>query len=77
LAARFAVARGDAYRAGTFWGAVEAIEEREPTPAWTKQRRPYAEAMGAVAGPEFDRGRERGRAITPAEVRLAAVRAPA
>jgi predicted ATPase len=75
MVARIAAARGDAYRAGTFWGAVEAVEEREPTPAWTKQRRPYEDAMGAVAGPEFDRGRERGLTLTPSQA-LDAVRAP-
>jgi hypothetical protein len=75
VAARIAAARDDAYRAGAFWGALEASEEREPTPAWTRQRGQYDEAMSKIAGPEFDRGCRRGRTLTLVEA-LQALRAP-
>ena len=76
LVARVAAGRGDAYRAGTFWGVVDALEARESIPNWwATQRRVFEAALAAVAGADFDRGRERGRTLTPAEA-LEEARAP-
>jgi hypothetical protein len=74
-AARVAALRKDPYRAGTYWGALEAAEEREPSPAWSGSRAEHEAALAEVAGPEFDRGCERGGKLSLAEA-LDAVRTP-
>jgi tetratricopeptide (TPR) repeat protein len=74
-AARIAVARGDAFRAGLFWGAVEAGEERELVGLWSAARDEDEGAIAAVAGHDFEQGRERGRTLSR-EAALDAVRAP-
>ena len=74
-AARIAAARGDAYRAGTFWGAFEAAEERDFNALWEQVREQHEAPLAAVAGLEFDRGREHGRSLSVSEA-LDAVRAP-
>jgi hypothetical protein len=66
-AAWIAAARGDEYRAGILWGAIEAAEERQPNPAWTKQREQYHERVAVVSGAEFERGRVRGRTLSQTE----------
>ena len=66
-AARIAAARGDQLRGGTLWGAVEAIEEREPQPAWARSRGEYEAAARVVGGDEFERGRAQGRTLTVPE----------
>ena len=63
-AATVAAHGGDAYRAGSLWGAVQALEERQPTPAFARDRAQYEESLAAAAGREFDRGRERGRVFS-------------
>ena len=58
-------ASGDAYRAGTFWGAVEAIEERSRLrPLPDRSRR------SAVRRTRFDAPRARTRALGRGGVRL-------
>ena len=66
-AALVAAHGGDAYRAGTLWGAVEAMEERQPTPAFAPDRPKHEESLAVAAGREFDRGREHGRALSVEE----------
>jgi hypothetical protein len=65
-AAWIAAARGDEYRAGMLWGAIEAAEERQPNPAWTRHRQ-YHERVAVVSGAEFERGRVRGRTLSQTE----------
>jgi predicted ATPase len=62
--AALAAQRGEAERAGTLWGAVESISEREPkatTGQALMEYRPYVER---VEGPEFERGRAHGRTLS-------------
>jgi tetratricopeptide (TPR) repeat protein len=70
-AAWLAAARGDVYRAGMFWGAVERAEEQRPTPGWTAQRDYYHERVGVAGGPDFERGRAQGRALSYPEAMAA------
>jgi predicted ATPase len=67
LLARIAAIEGSAERAGVIWGAVEAEEERAPVGQWEAERAEYAEPVLAAAGADFDRGRERGRALSLAD----------
>jgi predicted ATPase/class 3 adenylate cyclase len=64
LLARTAAATGRTERAGVLWGAVETEEARGPVGQWEGERAKYAKAMLAAAGPEFDRGRAAGRALS-------------
>ena len=66
-ALRLAAARREPLRAGVLWGAIEAIEEREPTPAWTRSRGEFEASTRVVGGDEFERGRAQGRTLTVAE----------
>jgi predicted ATPase len=65
LLATFAAADGDSRRAGTLWGAVEALEERGE--AWmldpTERARYEAAALGP-GGAELEAGRTRGHALS-------------
>ena len=61
---RAAAARDDAERAGTLWGAIEADEARGPLGFWEQRRDEYAALLAPVFGPEFDRAREAGRALS-------------
>jgi hypothetical protein len=70
-AAWLAAARGDVYLAGMFWGAVERAEEQRPTPGWTAQRDYYHERVGVAGGPDFERGRAQGRALSYPEAMAA------
>jgi tetratricopeptide (TPR) repeat protein len=55
---------GRTERAGILWGAVETEESRGPVGQWENERAEYEAAVLAVAGPDFERGRVAGRALT-------------
>jgi predicted ATPase len=52
-----AAEHGDAYRAGTLWGAIGAEELRGRIGPWEDDRERYAAHALAVRGTEFERGR--------------------
>jgi tetratricopeptide (TPR) repeat protein len=64
LSAWGAAARGQAERAGTHWGAVEAEAEREPIGQWETERDEYAGYVFVAAGPEFESSRAEGRILS-------------
>ena len=66
LAAGAAIAalRGDAERAGVLWGAVEAVAEREPKATTEQALVEYGPYVERVTGPDFERGRAHGRALS-------------
>ncbi len=67
-----AAAGGEAVRAGTLWGAVESLAEREPRPTTIAGLREYEEYVEGIRGPDFDQGRTRGRTLSlEAAVRVA------
>jgi predicted ATPase/class 3 adenylate cyclase len=55
---------GRAERAGTLWAAVETEEARGPVGQWEAERPEYEAAVLAATGPDFERGRMAGRALT-------------
>jgi predicted ATPase len=59
-----AAAHGDAHRAGTLWGAIEADEARGPLGFWEQRRDEYAARLTPAFGPEFDRACEAGRGLS-------------
>jgi tetratricopeptide (TPR) repeat protein len=64
LGARIAAFRDEAERAGTLWGAVEAVAEREPKSTTEQALLEYWPYVERVGGPDFERGRARGRALS-------------
>jgi predicted ATPase len=56
--------RGDEWRAGLQWGAVEAEEARAPVGQWETERETYAERVTAGSGAELERGRRKGRGLS-------------
>jgi ATP/maltotriose-dependent transcriptional regulator MalT len=64
LLARAAVEHGRLERAGTIWGSVEAEERHGPFGQWEREGSDYSAPVLAHDGPEFARGRERGRSLT-------------
>jgi predicted ATPase/class 3 adenylate cyclase len=62
--AAIAAVDGDPVRAGTLWGAAEAVGEREPRPTTAEALREYAPYVEPARGADFDRGRARGRALS-------------
>lgn len=68
LLARIAAHTNRAELAGTLWGAIETEEARGIIGQWEAERAEYLTDVAKVAGPEFDRGRERGRNFTLAEI---------
>ena len=62
--AAIAAAQLQAERAGTLWGALEAVAEREPRPTTTAGLRECEEYVERVQGEEFEAGRARGRTLT-------------
>jgi predicted ATPase/class 3 adenylate cyclase len=66
--ARIAAKTGRPHLAGTLWGAIETEEARGPVGQWESERPEYEAAVLAAAGPDFDRGRAAGRALTLDEV---------
>jgi predicted ATPase/class 3 adenylate cyclase len=67
LLAYAAATRGDASRAGLLWGAIEREEQRGPVGQWEAERDVYATTVLALSGPELERGREAGRALSLAQ----------
>jgi hypothetical protein len=69
--------RGDAYRAGWLWGAIEAEEAKGPIGAisppvspwsgWETERERYLAHVEAVKRPEFEGGRRDGLSVTLSE----------
>lgn len=59
-----AAARGDLARAGRFWGAVEAEEQRRTVGVWESERERFATRVQAHAGPDLERGLEEGRRLS-------------
>ena len=64
LGARIAAVQDDAERAGALWGALEAVAEREPKPTTEQAILEYGPYVERAAGPEFERGRAHGRALS-------------
>jgi tetratricopeptide (TPR) repeat protein len=63
-AAAIAALRKQVVRAGILWGALEAVAVRDPrstTQNAIRENTPYVEG---VQGPDFEKGRERGRAFS-------------
>jgi predicted ATPase/class 3 adenylate cyclase len=61
LLAGAAAARGDAGRAGTLWGAIEAEERRDRIGSgWEGERADYASRLEPVAGADFEQARTEG-----------------
>ena len=57
-------ARGEAERAGTLWGSIEAEEERMLLGRWAAYGHEYADRVLGPDDPEFELGRRRGRELT-------------
>ena len=64
LLAWIARLRGDEWRAGLLWGAVEAEEARAPIGQWETERELYLERVTAGSGDELERGRRKGRELS-------------
>jgi predicted ATPase len=62
--AALAAQRGEAERAGTLWGAVESISEREPKGTTAQALEEYRPHVERVEGPDFERGRAHGRTLS-------------
>jgi predicted ATPase len=62
--ARIAAETGREERAGLLWGAIEAEEERSRMGAWAKERDRLGAPVLAHEGPDFERGREKGRLLS-------------
>jgi predicted ATPase len=62
--AALAAMRGEAARAGTLWGAVEAARERDARPTTAEALAEYGPNVEPVRGEEFETGRTRGHALS-------------
>jgi predicted ATPase len=62
--ARIATERGDSARAGRLWGVIEAEEARGRIGRWENARDELAGAILGGPGPEFERGRAEGQAMS-------------
>jgi predicted ATPase len=62
--AALAAQRGDAVRAGTLWGALEAVAEREPKPTTEQAIAEYQPFVEPVRGEGFEQGRAHGRTLS-------------
>ena len=62
--AALAAALGDSVRAGTLWGAVEGIADREPRPTTARVIAEYGPRVEPVQGEEFERARAYGRTLS-------------
>ena len=61
--ARVDAETGREERAGLLWGAIEAEEDRRPLGGWAKERDRLGGPILAHAGPDFERGRDRGHGL--------------
>jgi hypothetical protein len=64
LLALAAAERGEAERGGRLWGAIEDESSGAPLGGWRRHRDEFAGRVLALASPEFERGRARGREWT-------------
>ncbi len=64
ILARVAAERGQSERAGRLWGVIEDEEAGAPLGGWRRHRETCAGRIRELAGPEFDRGRAKGRTLT-------------
>jgi predicted ATPase len=64
LLARAAAERGLPERAGLMWGAIEDDDAVAPLGGWRRHRQTCESRIRELAGPEFERGRAAGRALT-------------
>ena len=64
LLARVAAERGLSERAGLMWGAIEDEDAIAPLGGWRRHRQTCEARILKLAGPEFDRSRAEGRALT-------------
>jgi predicted ATPase/class 3 adenylate cyclase len=62
--AALAAQRGEPVRAGTLWGAVESISEREPKATTSQALDEYRPYVERVEGPDFEHGRAHGRTLS-------------
>jgi predicted ATPase len=62
--AALAAQRGDAAHAGTLWGALEAVAEREPKPTTEQAITEYQPFVEPVRGEGFEQGRAHGRTLS-------------
>jgi ATP/maltotriose-dependent transcriptional regulator MalT len=67
LLAAAAAAQGDAERSGVLWGALEREEGRGPVGQWEAEREDYRSRVVPDDPERFERGRARGRLLSPAE----------
>jgi len=63
-AAAIAALRGDAIRAGTLWGALEAIADLEPKSTARDAMSDNTPFVSGVQGSAFEQGRARGRTLS-------------
>jgi predicted ATPase/class 3 adenylate cyclase len=68
LCAQIAAQTGDRELAGRVWGAIEAEERKAPVGGWETERAGYEAVLRAHGGPEFERGRSRGRSLSLNEI---------
>jgi hypothetical protein len=64
LLAALAAERGRDERAGLMWGAIEDEDAIAPLGGWRRHREACAARILKLAGPEFERSRAEGRALT-------------
>jgi predicted ATPase/class 3 adenylate cyclase len=64
LLARTAAERGLRERAGLLWGAIEDEDAIAPLGGWRRHRETCEGRIRELAGPEFERSRAEGRALT-------------
>jgi hypothetical protein len=64
VGAASAALQGDPERAGSLWGAVEALGEREPKPTTAMAIRDCEPYVEPARGDEFERGRAYGRTLS-------------
>ena len=58
-----AAERGELERAGRLWGAIEDEDAGAPLGGWRRHRKTCETRIGEFAGPEFERGRSKGREL--------------
>ena len=64
ILARVAAERGLRARAGLMWGAIEDEDAIAPLGGWRRHRQTCEGRIRELAGPDFDRGRAEGPALT-------------
>jgi predicted ATPase/class 3 adenylate cyclase len=64
ILARVAAERGQSERAGRLWGAIEDEQAGAPLGGWQRHRETCEGRIRELAGPEFERSRAEGRALT-------------